>query len=254
MIAWPCRSVLLIVLLFSLQASGQRVTLTDTTNPVAGGDTGVPAGTIHIRRTPVEPYFKVQYRLVPAKMVEGEARDASGLLVNNYVQYPQKDWNYSDILAKSVKYVYAVKDTPHIDTVRMDILLTTGGRTRMFYFDSAGCPKTIPSELYEQIKAAISTSKNNAWTPGGYRVVKRFGGAGASSISRRGPLRKTMYFCYTTVIVASYPLSKDEKKTGIRHTADENLTTNETETSSASGVPRRPYEFVEGKVKAKGQQ
>lgn len=223
----------LLLLLFI--ATGVRLFAQDTT--------GVTSGTIRVNRTPVVPYYKVNYAMhliadpgktqrVKVKQQQDSTSDSSVASlggqppVDNGWQatsqktdpgndtitlergarlvFPHTDLLLSKYFSEQISYFYKRTDTPRVDTMHVGLWINKQGAVKRVYVHNA---EGMPKDLFDQvIGASIGLKK---WgTAGGYYPRKRF--------LRKQKFVKDNYYCDMYVIIASFPMTVDQKTSGAR--------------------------------------
>jgi|GEM_PF-2668915 len=219
------------ILAIVFAAAGLQLCAQDTSDVVSG--------TIRVQRTPAAPYYKVEYYMRrvadPAKVQRRRAKDpvidsasadvsafaASGDRVKSKdpgrdtlslekgatLVHPSTTTLFSKHFADEVAYYYSIADTPRVDTMRIGFWISTSGAVKGVYIRENENEK-IPASIYDQVIGA--SLKLRKWgTPGGYWKRKRF--------LRKQEFVRDNYYCDMYVIIASFPMSVEQKKSKVRY-------------------------------------
>lgn len=204
-------------LIFSLSLSGQDTT---DTSP----------GVIRVARKPITPYYKVEYKMFrmqdPSKGTDrknpadssaiaagkgwkndDEERDSLSLEPGSKLVFPGQGIHLSQFYNSQVTYYYHFTDTPRVDTMHVGFWIGTQGKVRQVYIREKERPG-MPPALFDQVVAA--SMKVKKWdSPGGYLTPKRF--------LRKRRFVRDNYYCDMRLIMASYPMTLEQKKSGVHY-------------------------------------
>jgi hypothetical protein len=173
-----------------------------------------PEGVIVVRKPPVKPYIRVEYRLVPIQIKKSKKRtivtDAKGDSKRiTEVQYdtlsdrnssivpPDKTLQLGQSYAQKLNYLYPSTDTSRTDTIRMIFWINQKGQIGGVFPDSTFASSADP-KLIEQIHTISLQFKTWGRAPGTKK--KFFGLLHDHQFSE--PLD---FYCIAYVIVSSVP-------------------------------------------------
>ncbi|TND06482.1 MAG: hypothetical protein FD123_3520 [Bacteroidetes bacterium] len=200
-------------------------------------DTVVGTGVIRVTRKPISPYFKVEYTMTrmldPVKAAKknknadstaqpdngdsgwkyerkkSDDEDSLTLERGAKVVFPTRITNISQHYMNEITYYYNFTDTPRVDTMHVGLWINTTGKIRQVYVREQE-KETVPESLYDQvIGASLKLKKWDAY--GGHWPRKRF--------LRKQKFVKDHFYCSMNVIIASFPMSLEQKTSGVRFTA-----------------------------------
>lgn len=220
-------------LFFSEYISGQRSSLTDTSSishqkiiPDSSSNE-IQAGIIYVRKPHISPFVKVTYKLYLAHVnPKGGQREVgvtdknAGFTDTQIEIIPTFDSNmYSKKLARdypvnadplsryfveNLNYRFQPNDTPRVDTMLYGMWIDSRGKVKYIMPDS-NYDCHMSSALIRELDS-ISWRISNWGTGGGYHTPKKF--------LRPAHFVGESYYCEVYVIVSSYPLTVEQKKTG----------------------------------------
>ncbi len=203
----------------------------DTVKPqltVIASDTGeIPIGIIYVRKPHITPYVKVNYKLYLAHVnPKGSQRDVlvtdrnSGFTDTQVEPIPTFDSNmYSkklkreypvnaDPLSKyfveNLRFQYQPNDTPRVDTMLIEMWIDPRGKIKWIMPDTEYVGN-MSSALVRELDS-ISWRISDWGTECGYHTTRKF--------LRPSHLILESYYCEAFVIVSSYPLTQEQRKTG----------------------------------------
>lgn len=205
-------------------------------------DTAISMGTIIVAKQPIAPYYKVEYEMrriadpsKTVKKVRTPAIDSTSGDTAQFVStdgssewtrrsgnpggdslelekgarlvFPKTNMLLSKHYADDVNFFYSRSDTPRVDTIRVGLWINKQGAVKRVYIRQSNAEET-PKDLYDQVVGA--SLKLKKWgEAGGYWPRKR--------IFRKSVFVKDNFYCDMYIIVASYPMSAEQLKSGSRY-------------------------------------
>jgi hypothetical protein len=189
-------------------------------------DGEIPQGVIYVRKPHITPFVKVDYKYFLSHVIENGYKrevpvtdkntgftdmqteiipifDSAAYSKKLKRSYPVSANLLSKYYVENMKYQYQENDTPRVDTLFVGMWIDPRGKVKRVLLDTGFT--NMPSELKEQA-ALISYGISDWGTGGGYVTPKKF--------LRPGKLTFASYYCEMYVIVSSYPLTEEQKKTG----------------------------------------
>ncbi|HET6992852.1 MAG TPA: hypothetical protein VFJ43_16070 [Bacteroidia bacterium] len=202
--------------------------IAETIPPDTGAVDGeIPQGIIYVRKPHISPFIKVDYNLYLAHVnPRGSQRevpvtDKSTGFTDIQIEtiptfdstiyskklkreYPVSAHLLSKYYAENMKYEYQENDTPRVDTMVVGMWIDSRGKIKRVLIDTE-FTSNMPHQLVDEI-AEISYTISDWGTGGGYLTQKKF--------LKPSKLVLESYYCEAYIIVSSYPLTKEQKKTG----------------------------------------
>lgn len=183
----------------------------------------IPQGIIFVQKPHITPFVKVDYKLFLSRVRMQEVLVPVNNGIENYVErdnrpvfdssiypkslervYPKKNPVFSKYFVENLDYQYQASDTPRVDTMVIGMWIDRFGKVKRVMPDTdytGEMPRALVTEL-----AAISWGINDWGEKGGYKTKKK--------LFRPSQLVIENYYCEAYVIVSSYPLTDEQKKTG----------------------------------------
>lgn len=197
---------------------------------IQASDTGeIPEGVIYVRKPHINPFIKVDYKLFLSRVMLApvEVPVGDGIMPeidtvpiydsayykrafyvkNTDKNYPVKSEFYAKYFAENLHYQYSSADTPRVDTLTIGMEILSNGKVKYItpYTELAG---NMPKEMLDQL-THLSMGITSWGTGGGYQTKKKF----------LKPIQRIPenYYCEIYVIVSSYPLTQEQKNTGMAY-------------------------------------
>lgn len=194
----------------------------------AGSDSvEIPQGVIYVRKPHIRPFVKVDYKLYLCRVDPNGLRREIPVTDRNtgftdiqietvplfdsafYSKklertYPQKSYLFSKYFVENLKYQYQASDTPRVDTMVIGMWIDKSGKIKRAMPDTeytGNMPRKLVTEL-----AGVSMRMTDWGEKGGYKTKKKF--------LRPSQLVIENYYCEFFVIVSSYPVTNEQKKSG----------------------------------------
>ena len=193
---------------------------------IAQQDTVVSGpGVIHVRKEQIAPYVKVEYVLNLAHVRQVEVLvpvgknmpperttipqfDSTLFPYSLHRVYPQKTTALSRYYSTNIDFNYAPSDTPRADTMYVDLWIDKNGKIRYAAPDTFHTGK-MPHELMLQVASISQSLYGQEWGKGGgYSTPKKF--------MQPSEFTPESYHCELRVIVSSYPMTVEQKRTGAK--------------------------------------
>jgi|GEM_PF-4489357 len=181
----------------------------------------VTHGTITVARPKVFPYIVVtySYNLVSDKKIKG--REGSVMPVKLYdttgsyrVLTPRV--RLSDFLVKKIQYNYSLADTPHVDTLRTVLLITSAGKLKKVLL--AESENESNKEIEKQFVTLMSNLQD--WDKA-YKTFEPGGLIRKKSFFRNEKFYPRDFNVEALVIFSSSPQTADQRTTGRRYDVGE---------------------------------